>query len=130
MSPRLSTEPIVVEALLRGSRLGCLLASIGVGTVTMWKSAASRSFAEAEKRRVACFEIGGLDLACAIVAARQLGDAALVDVIADHRHARSRESGRCRQSDIAKADHRDFALVAHPVDLWLKGCFIVTRAGL
>ena len=39
----LEDRPIVVEALRRGSRSGCLLASIGVGTVTMWKSAARRS---------------------------------------------------------------------------------------
>ena len=31
--------------------------------------------------------------------------------------ASSRESGGRRQSDIAKADHGDFALVAHPMDL-------------
>ena len=35
--------PMVDEACRSGSRLGCLLASIGVGTVTMWKSASRKS---------------------------------------------------------------------------------------
>ena len=39
MSPFLSDLAEVVEARRNGSRSGCLLASIGVGTVTMKKSA-------------------------------------------------------------------------------------------
>ena len=45
-----TSPPMVADARFRGSRSGVLLASIGVGTVTIWKSAAPRSSGRDEKR--------------------------------------------------------------------------------
>ena len=88
----------------------------------MKKSAAFSAAGSLAKRQRRQRQIGRLDLARAVVAGAQFGDAARVDVEADHRRARARKRDRDRQADIAKADHGDLAAVRHSVLPFSRKC--------
>ena len=52
-------EPIIAEARCNGPKFGCLLASIGVGTVTIWKSALRKSSTLSVKCRLLVISLSG-----------------------------------------------------------------------
>ncbi len=85
MSPRLSTAPTVREAASIAVRSGRRAASIGVGTVTMKKSASRSAAASLVKVKPGPLQIGAIDLARAVLAGPQLGDAVGIDVEAGDR---------------------------------------------
>lgn len=64
-------------------------------------------------------QFGGAQFAGSIVAPAQCFDAAMIDVVTDHRHARAGECHRHGQADVAETDDGDAAAMqaggAHPV---------------
>ena len=106
MSPRLSTPPTVSEAAQHRAK---------IRPPRRVDRRRHRDDVEVRCRKrgriafvsaASAAQIGRLDLAGAVVAGAQFGDAPAVDVEADHRHAGARKRDRDRQADIAEPDHR------------------------
>jgi hypothetical protein len=89
--------------------------SIGVGTVTMWKSQAQHAGVGGEDERVLP-QIAAVDLAGAVVSLAQFGDAQRIDVVAGHPPSEAGKGDRDGQADIAKSDDADFPLMRHVDD--------------
>lgn len=82
---------------------------MGVGTVTMWKSAAARSAGVRRERQTGPAKFLGLDLACAIVMVSQLADPGLIDVEGNDRAPRQAECNGNGQANVTEANDGNLA---------------------
>ena len=94
-------------------RSGRRAASIGVGTVTMKKSASRLGRGSLVKLNPGPLEVLCVDLAGPVLPASSSATRAGVDVKADDRTAGARERRSDRQSDITQTNNRDLPAVRH-----------------
>ncbi len=72
-------------------------------------------------------EVLGRDVGDVAAAGHQLGDLALVDVVADHAEAGARELHRQRQADVAESDDAQLRLLAFDLLQQFHSCVIRDR---
>ena len=94
-------------------RSGRKASSIGVGTVTMWKSASHSRFVSVVNTSEASRRSPGIDFAGTVVPFAQFGDAARIDVESNDTRSRSRKADRHGQADIAEPNDGDLPVVTH-----------------